>query len=146
MDNYSALWGRAAADLWYGRPTEYAIVELSQHKNVPKLSTVSGNYDTFLGQLPKSDCRWALLLFTDEPVDGCSRGKFCFVSWLPEDAPAETAVRYRFHQAEHFDSLWKAVDEGFQHIAKTIAKIDARSYEDLAYEAVLEEVNRRIES
>ncbi|WP_249645245.1 cofilin family protein [Nocardia sputi] len=146
MDKYSIIWAQAAQELFYAQSSEYVILKLPKHKDVPDSWTVSGKFDAFLGQLPKSDCRYALLAFFDEPVDGWSRAKYCFVSWLPEDAPAETAVRYHFHQADLFDSLCEVLHNGFQHVAKTVAKIEARYYDDLAYEAVLDQVNRQIES
>ena len=43
--------------------------------------TGDADYETFLGKLPESECRWAIYDFEFEKEDGSQRNKIIFLSW-----------------------------------------------------------------
>lgn len=65
-----------------GKNFKYILFALNDHLSeivVEKTSDAS-NYETFVEDLPKDQCRWAVYDFEFEKNDG-KRNKLCFVSW-----------------------------------------------------------------
>ena len=65
-----------------GRQFKYILLTLNDDLSeivVDKTSTAS-SYETFVEDLPKDQCRWAVYDF-DFERDGLKRSKLCLVSW-----------------------------------------------------------------
>lgn len=97
---------------------------------VEKKST-DKDFDTFLGDLPEKDCRYAIYDFEFNLGEGV-RNKIIFISWSPDVAPIKSKMVYSSSK----DTLRRA----FTGIG---TDIQATDFSEVAYETVLEKVTRK---
>lgn len=62
---------------------KYIIFGLSKDftEIVVEKTSDSQSYDDFIGELPETECRWAIYDFEFEKEEGGKRTKLCFFSW-----------------------------------------------------------------
>ncbi|KAI5787247.1 hypothetical protein EDC01DRAFT_717993 [Geopyxis carbonaria] len=89
-------------------------------------------YETFLGNLPEKDCRYAIYDFEYELAGGeGKRSKICFFTWSPDDAPVKAKMIYSSSK----DGLRRA-------LAGIHTEIQGTDLSEVAYETVLEKASR----
>jgi len=121
-------------DLKLGRDKslKYIIFKLSDDKKfiVVEKKGTEANYDTFLADLPETDCRYAVYDFDYETSEG-KRQKLCFYTWSPDDAPVRSKMVY----ASSKDALRRALNG-------VHADVQGSDFSEVAYETVLEKVSK----
>lgn len=87
-------------------------------------------YESFLGELPEDDCRYAVYDFEFEksPGEGI-RNKICFVVWVPDTSK----VRQKMLYASSKDAIRKK-------LAGVATEIQATDMSEVSHEAVLDKV------
>lgn len=126
----------AFEDLKLGRDKslKYIIFKLSDDKKsiVVEKKGSESDYDSFLGDLPEKDCRYAVYDFEYELLTGeGKRQKLCFYTWSPDDAPVRSKMVY----ASSKDALRRALN-GIH------ADVQGSDFSEVAYETVLEKVSK----
>ncbi|KAI0693208.1 hypothetical protein BC835DRAFT_1354443 [Cytidiella melzeri] len=124
----------AFQELKLGKKHKYIIYSLSPRLDeivVEKTSTDS-NYETFVGDLPETECRWAVYDFEYEAEAGAGkRNKLIFISWSPDDAKIKSKMLY----ASSRDALRRA-------LVGIASEIQGTAFDEISQEAVLEKVKR----
>ncbi|KAN0080208.1 hypothetical protein V8E55_009774 [Tylopilus felleus] len=110
-----------------GRQFKYILLTLNDDLSeivVDKTSTAS-SYETFVEDLPKDQCRWAVYDF-DFERDGLKRSKLCLVSWSPDDAKIKDKM------------LLASSHEALKHRLDGIAfEVQATDPAEISYDTVL---------
>lgn len=115
------------------RKYKYLIFKFSDDNKeivVEKTST-DDDYGTFLKDLPKGDCRYAIYDFEFELGEEGKRRRILFYSWAPDDAK----IRSKMILASSTSTFRKC----FIGIAQDIQGTD---YDEISYESVLEKASR----
>jgi len=126
----------AFEDLKLGRDKslKYIVFKLSDDKKTITVEKKGSeaNYETFLGDLPEQDCRYAVYDFEYELITGeGKRQKLCFFTWSPDDAPVRSKMVY----ASSKDALRRSLNG-------VHADVQGSDYSEVAYETVLEKVSK----
>ncbi|KAG8755048.1 cofilin [Serendipita sp. 396] len=94
------------------------------------------DYETFLGDLPEAEPRWAVYDFEYDLGDAGKRNKLIFVSWSP-DAPAVTQA------ARAQKMVFASSKDAFRRALDTFGTdIQANELDDISVENVLRRVTR----
>ncbi|KAG0218045.1 cofilin [Mortierella sp. NVP41] len=120
-------------DLKIGKKHKYIIYRVTDDKTgvtVVKESS-EGDYDTFLGDLPDDDCRWAVYDFAYKTEDGGDRNKIVFFSWAPDNAKIKSKMLY----ASTKEALRKSLNG-------VSVEIQGTDLDEVAQETVLEKIRR----
>ncbi|KAF8157885.1 hypothetical protein B0H34DRAFT_433270 [Crassisporium funariophilum] len=89
------------------------------------------DYDTFIADLPETECRWAIYDFEFEKEGAGIRQKLIFVSWSPDNA--------KIKQKMVFASSREALKRALTGVA---IEIQGTDYSEVAYEYVLDKLRR----
>ncbi|KAK4688453.1 cofilin, partial [Tremellales sp. Uapishka_1] len=122
-------------ELKTGKKLTYIVYGLSDDKkNIVVLKTSEDkDYESFVGQLPENECRWAVYDFEYTLPGGEGiRNKLCFMMWVPDDAPVRGKMI--------FASSKEALRRRLEGIA---IEIQATDYSEISKDAVLDKANRR---
>jgi len=116
-----------------GKKIKYIIYTLSKDNTqiVVEKQSESTDYDQFLGDLPDTECRWAVYDFEFEKEGAGKRNKITFFSWSPDDS--------KIKQKMLFASSKDALRRSLVGIA---AEIQGTDSSEVAYESVLDKVSR----
>ncbi|KAI0057127.1 hypothetical protein BV25DRAFT_1831493 [Artomyces pyxidatus] len=122
----------AFQELKLGKKTKYIIyaVNAEHTEIIPLKTSASSDYDEFLGDLPETECRWAVYDFEYEK-EGAKRNKICFFSWAPDDAKIKAKMLF----ASSKDALRRS-------LVGIAAEIQGTDYSEVAHESVLDKVSR----
>ncbi|EPX73146.1 actin depolymerizing factor [Schizosaccharomyces octosporus yFS286] len=123
----------AFQELKLGKNLRYIVFKMNDAKTeiiVDKKST-DKDFDTFLGELPEQDCRYAVYDFEYNMGEGL-RNKIVFISWSPDVSPIKSKMVYSSSK----DTLRRA----FTGITTDIQGTD---FSEVSHEAVLEKVTRK---
>ncbi|TPX41006.1 hypothetical protein SeLEV6574_g06293 [Synchytrium endobioticum] len=121
-------------DLKLKKKYAYIIYKMNDEATeiVVEKAVESGDYDTFVSELPKDACRYAVFDFAFETKDeGQGRNKLLFVFWSPDTAKVKSKMVY----AASKDALRKKLDGIYVEIQGT-------DLSEVAYETVLDKVTR----
>ncbi|KAK0468055.1 actin depolymerizing factor [Desarmillaria tabescens] len=120
-------------ELKLGKKTKYIIFAINKDKTeiVVEKTSESSNYDDFIGDLPETECRWAIYDFEFEKEGAGKRNKICFFSWSPDDAKIKDKMLF----ASSKDALRRA----FVGIA---VEIQGTDFSEVAHESVLDKASR----
>ncbi|KAF5382629.1 hypothetical protein D9615_003017 [Tricholomella constricta] len=112
---------------------KYIIFTLSKDVTeiVVEKTSSSQSYEDFVGDLPETECRWAIYDFEFEKEEGGKRSKICFISWSPDDA--------KIKQKMLFASSKDALRRSLVGIA---VEIQGTDFSEVAYESVLDKASR----
>ncbi|KAJ7195513.1 actin depolymerizing factor [Mycena pura] len=116
-----------------GKKIKYMIFCLNQDNTeiiVEKVSE-SKDYEEFLADLPKTECRWAVYDLEFEKPGGGIRQKIVFYSWAPDDAKIKAKMVF----ASSKDALRRS-------LVGISVEIQGTDYDEVAYEAVLDKANK----
>ncbi|OXK63654.1 hypothetical protein CDL35_06790 [Escherichia coli] len=97
-----------------------------------KASPPGAKFDEFVAALPPNDCRYAVYDFEYKAEDGGDRGKIVFVLWCPDTSKIKSKMIYT--------STKDAIRKKLVGIG---TEIQATDKAEIAYDAVLEKVNRK---
>lgn len=88
------------------------------------------NYESFLGELPEDDCRYAVYDFEFEksPGEGM-RNKICFIVWVPDTSKVKQKMLY----ASSKDAIRKK-------LAGVATEIQGTDMSEVSFDSVLEKV------
>jgi cofilin len=117
-----------------GKKTKYIIYKLSNDKTKIEVekSSEDPDYETFITELPETECRYAIYdLEFEKSISEGKRNKICFYAWSPDDAPVRSKMIY----ASSKDALRRSLT-GIQ------AEIQGTDYSEVSYETVLEKFGR----
>jgi len=67
---------------------------------VDKLGDYSKTYADFVAELPKEDCRYAVVNYEYSQGSDGNRSKIVFVNWAPETAPTKSKMIYAGTKAD----------------------------------------------
>jgi len=119
-------------DLKLRHKYKYIIYNLSKDNTeiVVEKTGNEGDYQTFLGDLPETECRWAVydLEFV---VEGGKRNKLTFYSWAPDTAKIKQKMLF----ASSKDALRRS-------LVGIGAEIQATDIGEVSHESVLEKITR----
>ncbi|VEU24104.1 DEKNAAC105315 [Brettanomyces naardenensis] len=125
---------QAFNDLKLGKKYKYIIYKVSDDKTkivVDKTST-DASYDTFLEDLPETDCKYAIYDFEYDIGSGeGKRNKIIFFQWSPDTA----SIRAKMVYASSKDALRRALNG-------VSTDIQGTDFSEVAYDSVLERVSR----
>lgn len=112
---------------------KYVVYRLSDDNTsivIDKKMEKGGSYEEFVGELPETDCRYAVYDFEYEksPAEGV-RNKICFVVWVPDTSK----VRQKMLYASSKDAIRKK-------LAGVAVEIQGTDMSEIAYDTVLEKV------
>ncbi|KJA20159.1 hypothetical protein HYPSUDRAFT_68743 [Hypholoma sublateritium FD-334 SS-4] len=112
---------------------KYIIFNLNKgfSEIVVEKTSSDGDYDTFLSDLPETECRWAIYDFEFEKEGAGKRNKIIFISWAPDDAK----IKQKMVFASSRDGLKRS-------LTGVAVEIQGTDYSEVAYEAVLDKSNR----
>ncbi|KAF8628666.1 hypothetical protein AX15_003796 [Amanita polypyramis BW_CC] len=116
-----------------GKKIKYIIFSLNKTNTeitVEKTSE-SKEYDDFLGDLPETECRWAVYDLEFEKEGAGKRNKLVFVSWSPDDAKIKQKMLF----ASSKDALRRS-------LVGISVEIQGTDLSEVALEAVLDKANR----
>jgi len=120
-------------ELKLGHNYRYIILTMSSNLSeviVEKTAGPSANYDDFLRDLPKDDCRYAIYDF-EYTKDGGQRNKIVFAVWCPESSKIKPKMLYTSTK----DSLKKK-------LVGLAVEIQATDSSEISREAVMEKVDK----
>jgi len=100
--------------------------EIIKHKE-----STSKDYDEFLGDLPETECRWAVYDLEFEKEEGGLRNKIIFYHWSPDGAK----IRDKMLAASSRDAIRRS-------LVGIAVEIQGTDYSEVAHEAVLEKAKR----
>ncbi|KAI9294423.1 hypothetical protein K502DRAFT_330744 [Neoconidiobolus thromboides FSU 785] len=89
------------------------------------------DYESFVAELPETDCRFAVYDFSYETEDAGKRTKICFYIWAPDNAKVKSKMLYSSSK----DALKKALNG----IAVDIQGTD---FSEVEHSYVLDKVSR----
>jgi len=115
------------------KKSKYIIFRVNDEKTeiiVDKTSTV-GDYETFLGDLPKDKCRWAVYDFEFQKEEAGWRSKITFIQWSPDDAKTKD----KMVTASSRDALRRS-------LVGIAVEIQGTDFDEVAYETVLDKAQR----
>ncbi|HWU06976.1 MAG TPA: actin depolymerization factor/cofilin-like domain-containing protein [Streptomyces sp.] len=112
---------------------KYIIFNLNGDNTEIVVEKVSSDtdYDTFLADLPETECRWAVYDFEYERDGAGKRNKILLFAWSPDDA--------RIKQKMLFASAKDALRRELTGIS---AEIQGTEFAEVAFDAVLNKVSR----
>ncbi|CAO3568625.1 unnamed protein product [Mortierella alpina] len=112
---------------------KYVVFKISDDNKEIIVEKASDNsdYEAFLMDLPKDDCRYAIYDFEYEKEG--KRNKILFYSWAPDAAKIKSKMI--------FASATSTFRKCFVGIAEDITGTD---YDEVSHESVLEKVTRRL--
>ncbi|KAM6494457.1 actin depolymerizing factor [Amanita muscaria] len=115
-----------------GKKLKYIIFTLNKENTsiIVEKTSESEDYDDFVGDLPESECKWAIYDLRFEK-EGAPRSKLVFYSWSPDTA--------KIKQKMVFASSRDALRRSLVGIGVEIQGTDSS---EVAHEAVLEKANR----
>ncbi|KAI5841921.1 hypothetical protein DFP73DRAFT_574148 [Morchella snyderi] len=117
-------------ELKLGKKVKYIIYKLSDDKKCIEVEkhSESTDYDSFIGDLPENECRYAIYDFEYELEAGeGTRNKLCFYAWSPDDAPVRSKMVY----ASSKEALRRS-------LTGIHAEIQGTDYSEVSHETVLE--------
>jgi len=119
-------------ELKLGHKHKYIIYNLNKDNTeiVVEKTSKDTDYDTFLGDLPEAECRWAVYDFEYEK-DGGKRNKLVFFSWAPDIAKIKSKMVF----ASSKDGLRRA-------LVGIAAEIQATDFDEVNYQTVLDKIDR----
>ncbi|KAI0030350.1 hypothetical protein K488DRAFT_87845 [Vararia minispora EC-137] len=122
----------AFQELKLGKKLKYVVFGVSQDKTqiVVYKKSDDSSYESFISDLPETECRWAVYDFEFEK-DGGKRNKITFFSWSPDDARIKDKMLF----ASSKDSLRRS-------LVGIAAEIQGTDYSEVAHESVLDKVAR----
>ncbi|KAI0251972.1 actin depolymerizing factor [Lactifluus subvellereus] len=123
----------AFQELKLKKRSKYIIFTLNKEKTeivVDKTST-SNEYDEFLGDLPETECRWAVYDFEYQNEEGGKRNKIFFYSWSPDGAK----VKDKMVSASSRDAIRRS-------LVGIALEIQGTDYSEVAHETVLDKALR----
>ncbi|KAI0338864.1 hypothetical protein BDW22DRAFT_1337022, partial [Trametopsis cervina] len=112
-------------ELKIGKKHKYIIYGLSSDLTeivVVKTSSET-DYETFIGDLPEGECRYAVYDFEFEAEGGGKRNKIIFASWVPDDAKIKAKMLY----ASSRDALRRS-------LVGIAAEVQATDYSEISVE------------
>ncbi|KAN0079950.1 hypothetical protein V8E55_009516 [Tylopilus felleus] len=120
-------------DLKLRKKSKYIIYNLNQGLTeiVVQKASKEGDFETFVADLPASECRWAVYDFEYDVGSEGKRNKICFISWSPDDA--------KVRQKMVFASSREALKRKLDGIA---IEIQGTSFDEVTYETILAKANR----
>ncbi|KAI0795213.1 hypothetical protein BC629DRAFT_1581816 [Irpex lacteus] len=121
-------------ELKLGKKHKYIIFSLSDDlKEIVVAKTSSdSNYESFIADLPETECRWAVYDFEYDAEGGAGkRNKLTFISWSPDDAKIKSKMLY----ASSRDALRRS-------LVGIATEVQGTALDEIAYEAVFEKVKR----
>ncbi|EEB07901.1 actin depolymerizing factor [Schizosaccharomyces japonicus yFS275] len=123
----------AFQELKLGKSVRYVVFKMNDTKTeiVVEKKNTDKDYDTFLGELPEKDCRYAIYDFEYNLGEGV-RNKICFITWAPDVAPIKSKMVY----ASSKDTIRRA-------LTGVGSDIQATDFSEVSYESVLEKVTRK---
>ncbi|KAH8147228.1 uncharacterized protein LAJ45_08706 [Morchella importuna] len=116
-------------ELKLGKKIKYIIYKLSPDNKtiVVDKSSTDCDYETFIGDLPETECRYAIYDFEYELEGGeGTRNKLCFYAWSPDDAPVRSKMVY----ASSKDALRRP-------LTGIHAEIQGTDFSEVSHEVVL---------
>ncbi|WVQ97015.1 cofilin [Kwoniella sp. CBS 9459] len=122
-------------ELKTGKKLAYVIYGLSDDKRsiIVLKTSEEKDFDTFVGELPEKECRWAVYDFEYTLPGGEGiRNKLVFVMWSPDDANVKNKMIF----ASSKDALRRRL-EGI-HI-----EIQATDFSEITKDAIMEKALRR---
>ncbi|KAJ9107611.1 hypothetical protein QFC21_001070 [Naganishia friedmannii] len=129
---------KAYDELKLGKKHKFVVYGLGEgNKTITTLKQIkldepgATDFETFVKELPERECRWGVYDMEYDQGEG-KRNKLVFVMWTPDDAP----IRQKMIYASSKDALRK-------QLVGISAEIQATSYDEITYEAVLEKCTRR---
>jgi cofilin len=116
-----------------GKKQKYIIFTLNKTNTeiVVQKTSDDQDYDTFLADLPETECRWAIYDFEFEKEGAGKRNKIVFLSWSPDDAK----VKQKMVFASSRDALKRA-------LTGVSVEIQGTDYSEVSHESVLDKANR----
>ncbi|KAI0087038.1 hypothetical protein BDY19DRAFT_323900 [Irpex rosettiformis] len=121
-------------DLKLGKKHKYIVFSLSDDLKeiIVAKTSADSNYESFIADLPETECRWAVYDFEYDAEGGAGkRNKLIFVSWSPDDAKIKSKMLY----ASSRDALRRA-------LVGITAEVQGTAYDEISYEAVFDKVKR----
>ncbi|CDK24231.1 unnamed protein product [Kuraishia capsulata CBS 1993] len=125
---------KAFNELKLGKKIKYIIYKLNDAKTeiVVEKTSADTDYDSFLGELPEDECKYAIYDFEYELGKGeGKRNKIVFYQWAPDTANVRSKMVY----ASSKDALRRALNG-------VSTDIQGTDFSEVAYESVLERVSR----
>ncbi|KAG5646522.1 cofilin [Asterophora parasitica] len=112
---------------------KYIVFTLSKDftEIIVEKTSSSQNYDDFVGDLPETECRWAVYDFEFEKEDGGKRNKISFISWSPDDAKIKQKMLF----ASSKDALRRS-------LVGVAVEIQGTDYSEVAFESLLDKASR----
>ncbi|KAL7414455.1 hypothetical protein BDY24DRAFT_385243 [Mrakia frigida] len=123
----------AFQELKTGKKIKYIIYGMNADNSeivVLKTSTEK-SYDTFLEELPETECRWAVYDMEFDSGEGI-RNKLCFYMWTPDGAK----IRPKMVYAASKDALRKS-------LVGISTEIQGTDFDEVSETSVLEKVRRK---
>ncbi|CAH2350756.1 cofilin [[Candida] railenensis] len=123
-------------DLKLGKKHKFIIYTLNDKKTdiVVEKTSNEADYDTFLEEFPENECKYAIYDFEYELGGGeGKRSKIVFFTWSPDTAPIRSKMVY----ASSKDALRRALNG-------VATDIQGTDFSEVAYEVVLDKVNRKV--
>ncbi|KAF9054900.1 actin depolymerizing factor [Panaeolus papilionaceus] len=104
---------------------KYVTFTISKDNTEIVVDSTSTNpdYDDFIGNLPETECRWAVYDMEFEK-DGGKRNKLVFVSWSPDDAKIKQKMMF----ASSRDALRRS-------LVGIHVEVQGTDYSEVAYDA-----------
>jgi len=120
-------------ELKLGKKIKYIIYNLNKDNTeiIVEKKSDSANYEEFLGDLPETECRWAVYDFEYEKEGAGKRNKLCFIAWAPDDSK----IKQKMVFAASKDALRRT-------LVGIAAEIQATDASEVAEETVVDKLKR----
>ncbi|KAL0058236.1 cofilin [Marasmius tenuissimus] len=94
-------------ELKLSKKLKYIIYKLNDNNTqiVVEKKSDSKDYEDFIGDLPETECRWAVYDF-EFSKDGGTRNKLCFFAWSPDNSK----IKQKMVFASSKDALRRSLD------------------------------------